>query len=61
MTETTEDFSSIARAMKELGLQRDLPYAEKPAPDFHQELNAKLQPKPVVDDGYFVDDGYYGC
>lgn len=57
MTETTEDFSSIARAMKDLGLQRDLPYAEKPAPDFHQELNAKLQPKPRP----FVDDGYYGC
>lgn len=38
----------IADRMKELGLVRDLPFALPLAPDFHAELNAKLQPKPPV-------------
>lgn len=40
-------FKELADRMKELGLVRDKPYAEPLAPDFHAELNAKLQPKPV--------------
>lgn len=42
-----EDFAAINRLMKELGLERDKPYATPPAPTWEQELNAKLQPRPA--------------
>lgn len=40
--------AAIAARMKELGLSRDKPYAEPLQPDYHAELNAKLQPKPAT-------------
>lgn len=42
------DFKEIADRQKALGLDRDKPFAEKPAPTMQQELNAKLlEPKPL--------------
>lgn len=40
-------FKEIADRQKALGLDRAKPYAEPLAPDFHAELNAKLQPRPA--------------
>jgi hypothetical protein len=40
-----EDFAAIAKRMKELQLDRDKPFDQPLQPDFHAELNAKLQPK----------------
>lgn len=43
----TDTFKELADRIKELGLVRDLPFALPLAPDFHAELNAKLQPRPA--------------
>lgn len=58
----TDEYTAIARAMRELGLQRDQPFAEPLAPDFHAELNAKLQPKPKAPDqaDYGDETNWYG-
>lgn len=54
----TDIFKEIADRQKALGLDRDKPFAEKLEPDFHAELNAKLQPKPMPG---VVDEWDGGC
>lgn len=44
---TDAEIKELRDRMRDLGLKRDEPYAEPLAPDFHAELNAKLQPKTV--------------
>ncbi len=56
----SDEYADIARRMRELDLQRDKPFATPLEPDFHAELNAKLQPKPVPAPDV-VDEWYGGC
>lgn len=50
-----DDFKAIADRMRELNLERDRPFSTPLAPDFHAELNAKLQPKPKPEHGDEVE------
>lgn len=52
---TDAEIKELRDRMRDLGLKRDEPYAEPLAPDFHAELNAKLQPKPIVDYNSLAD------
>jgi hypothetical protein len=38
-----DEFAEIARRMRDLGLTRDIPFAEKPAPDYATELENRIK------------------
>ena len=57
-TDNNMDFAAIAKAMKDLNLQRDKPFSTPLEKDFHQQLNDKIQPKP--DSGDEVMQDWYG-